>query len=40
MSGLYKIMVQLMYGCGLRMQEVLNLRIKDVDFGFNKILYI
>ena len=39
MSGIYKVMVQLMYGCGLRMQEVLNIRIKDVDFGFNK-LYI
>ena len=39
MSGVYKVMVQLMYGCGLRMQEVLNIRIKDVDFGFNK-LYI
>ena len=26
-----------MYGCGLRMSEVLNLRIKDIDMGFNKI---
>ncbi len=33
----YKLIVTLMYGCGLRMSEVLNLRIKDIDFGFNKV---
>ncbi len=33
----YSLPVHLMYGCGLRMNEVLNLRIKDIDFGFNKI---
>ena len=37
MSGVYQLMAQLMYGCGLRMKEVLNLRIKDIDFGFNKV---
>jgi len=26
-----------MYGCGLRMSEALSIRVKDVDFGFNKI---
>ena len=26
-----------MYGCGLRMSEALNIRIKDIDFGFNKV---
>jgi site-specific recombinase XerD len=26
-----------MYGCGLRMSEVLNLRVKDIDFGFDKV---
>ncbi len=37
MDGIYKLIVTLMYGCGLRMSEVLNLRIKDIDFGFEKI---
>jgi len=39
LTGVYKLVVTLMYGCGLRMSEVLNIRIKDIDFGFNK-LYI
>ncbi|SFV55779.1 Integron integrase [hydrothermal vent metagenome] len=39
LNGIYKLMVTLMYGCGLRMNEVLNIRLKDIDFGFNK-LYI
>ncbi|WP_457749098.1 integron integrase [Sulfurimonas sp.] len=39
MHGIYKLIVTLMYGCGLRMSEVLNIRLKDIDFGFNK-LYI
>lgn len=37
LTGIYKLVVTLMYGCGLRMSEVLNLRIKDIDFGFNKL---
>jgi len=32
MSGLNRLMVRLIYGCGLRLQECLQLRIKDVDF--------
>lgn len=32
MNGVYKLMVTLMYGCGLRMNELLNLKIKDIDF--------
>jgi len=39
LNSIYKLMVSLMYGCGLRMNELLNIRLKDVDFGFNK-LYI
>jgi integron integrase len=33
LEGQYRIMGQLMYGGGLRLMEVLRLRIKDVDFG-------
>ena len=35
MNGIYNLVVSLMYGCGLRMSEVLNLRVKDIDFGFD-----
>jgi len=32
LTGIYKIMGQLMYGGGLRLNECLNLRVKDIDF--------
>ncbi|MEA3372817.1 MAG: tyrosine-type recombinase/integrase [Campylobacterota bacterium] len=37
LSGIYELIISLIYGCGLRMQEALSLRIKDIDFGFDKI---
>jgi len=37
MNGVYKLMLSLMYGCGLRMNELLRLRVKDIDFGFDNI---
>ncbi|PHR58969.1 MAG: integrase [Arcobacter sp.] len=37
LSGIYQLLVSLMYGCGLRMQEVLNIRLKDVDFSYDKV---
>ncbi|MCH9814142.1 MAG: integron integrase [Epsilonproteobacteria bacterium] len=37
LDGIYHLIVSLMYGCGLRMNEALNLRIKDIDFGFDKV---
>lgn len=37
LTGTYQLIVYLMYGCGLRMNEVLNIRIKDIDFGFDKV---
>ena len=37
LTGIYQLIVSLMYGCGLRMNEALNLRIKDIDFGFDKV---
>ncbi len=36
-NGIYHLMTSLMYGCGLRMSELLSLRLKDIDFGFDKI---
>lgn len=37
LTGNYQLIVYLMYGCGLRMSEALHIRIKDIDFGFDKI---
>lgn len=31
-SGIYKLMVILLYGCGLRVGEIFNLRTKDINF--------
>ncbi|MCO6432442.1 MAG: phage integrase N-terminal SAM-like domain-containing protein [Deltaproteobacteria bacterium] len=32
-GSVQKLIAHILYGCGLRLAEVLNLRIKDVDFG-------
>ena len=37
MSGTPRLMVELLYGCGLRLQECLSLRVKDIDFALNTI---
>ena len=37
LNGQYRIMGQLMYGCGMRLMECLRLRIKDVDFSIQTI---
>jgi integron integrase len=37
LSGVYQLIVYLMYGCGLRMNEALRIRVKDIDFGFDKV---
>jgi integron integrase len=36
-EGDYRLMVHLLYGSGMRLLEVLRLRVKDVDFGYNRI---
>jgi integron integrase len=38
LSGEYLLMAQLLYGSGLRLMEVLRLRVKDVDFDQHMIL--
>jgi integron integrase len=38
MDGLYKLMAQLMYGSGLRLMEVMRLRVKDLDFANRQIV--
>ena len=32
MKGIHRIMASLLYGTGMRLSEVLNLRVKDIDF--------
>jgi integron integrase len=36
--GPYKLMVQVMYGSGLRLMECLRLRVKDIDFDNHRLL--
>jgi integrase len=38
LSGVHRLMAMLIYGCGLRLQECLNLRIKDIDFERNMVI--
>ncbi|MFV0543137.1 MAG: integron integrase [Marinicella pacifica] len=37
-DNIYKLITQTIYGCGLRISEVMNLRIKDLDFDYNRII--
>lgn len=39
-SGKYKIVVSLMYGNGLRVSELINIKVDDIDFDNNKIRII
>jgi len=38
LTGIYKLMVMLLYGAGLRLNECLDLRIKDVDFEYRQVI--
>lgn len=37
-TGEHQLMVKILYGCGLRTQECLRLRVKDVDFALNQTI--
>jgi integron integrase len=38
LDGIYKLMTQMMYGSGLRLMEVMRLRVKDLDFANHQII--
>jgi len=38
LSGTYQLMAQLLYGTGMRITELLRLRVKDIDFGRGQIV--
>jgi integron integrase len=38
LSGIYSLIVRMLYGCGLRLIEALRLRVKDIDFEANHIV--
>lgn len=38
MDGVHKLMAQIMYGSGLRLMEVMRLRVKDLDFSNRQII--
>ena len=38
MDGIHKLMTQIMYGSGLRLMEVMRLRVKDLDFDNRQII--
>lgn len=38
LSGVYKLVGQIMYGSGLRIMETMRLRIKDIDFDHRQII--
>lgn len=40
MNGTYRLMLSLLYGCGLRLKELLQLRIKDIDLDMNNLYII
>jgi len=38
MDGVFGLMAQLMYGTGMRLMEVVRLRVQDVDYGYHQIV--
>lgn len=37
-NPMYKLMANMLYGCGMRLMECVRLRVLDVDFGYRQIL--
>ena len=37
LKGDYRLMAELLYGSGLRLMESVRLRVKNIDFGYNRI---
>ncbi len=38
MTGVYKLIAQVMYGGGLRVMETMRLRVKDIDFANHQVI--
>jgi len=38
LKGEFKLVAMLIYGAGLRINEALRLRVKDVDFGMQQLI--
>jgi site-specific recombinase XerD len=37
-DGRFRLVIQVLYGCGLRLMEALRLRVKDIDFEYSQII--
>jgi integron integrase len=40
LGGTHQLMASLLYGTGMRLMEVVRLRVKDVDFGYRQIVVL
>ena len=40
LEGISELVAKLLYGCGLQIAEAVRLRVKDIDYGYNKQLTV